>query len=186
MQTAQQKSEAGKLKYILVWCLASAMVTIITKLPDMVFAILFAELVEKIGLHGAYTVTSGTIGLLEVLVTLAVYALFRNVYIQRVMPFFWLAGALGFLTNFQSWHEAIGDVYIDSGLLYVGLFIQFMCIFLLYWIPSTFWPHKYYIARTGHVESIGPDRITPKSSELSQKVEPMVRREPTLSAPKRD
>lgn len=97
MNTANQRSEAGKAKYILVWCIASAMVTIITKAPDNIDEALFAELVEKIGLQYSYLIINGTIGLLSVVATLTIYAFFRNVYIQRVMPYFWLAGTLGFL-----------------------------------------------------------------------------------------
>ncbi|MDA7828047.1 hypothetical protein N9A67_07470 [Rhodobacteraceae bacterium] len=186
MNTALQKTEAGKLKYILVWVLASIFTTIATAIPELFFQLTLDQVTASIGLHGAYIVMNGTTGLLTVFITLSIYALFKNIYIQRVMPYFWLAGAFGFIQIAGSWLNEIGLYYEQSGLLYVQIIIQVIVVFLLYWIPSTFWPRKYY---TPLVNLSGRPQINRQSLNTSgtpQKDEVSIRREPTLSKPKRD
>lgn len=186
MSRKEYTAEAGRAKYIFVWFLASAITTVVTFIPDTVAVVFFADLTSVVGLQYAYALINGVIGALSVAVTLLVYALFRNVYIQRVVPYFWLAGALGFLTIAGSWLGDMGIYYERSGLLYIQLLIQFVGVFLLFWLPSTFWPHKYYPPKgryahsPKHVQNGNNSEIRPANTQ------PYERLEPPLSAPKRD
>jgi len=110
-----------------------------------------------------------------------VYALFRDVYIQRVVPYFWLAGALGFLKIAGSGLEELGFFYERSGLLYIDLLIQFVGVFMLYWLPSTFWPRKYYPPQFGYADSFKPDRRPRSTEKRPTDAQRYERREPTLS-----
>lgn len=179
-------TEAGRPKYIFVWILASAITTVVTFIPDLFAVVAFADLASAIGLHYAYALTNGVIGIVSVAVTLLVYALFRNVYIQRVMPYFWLLGALGFVYIAGLGFEEIGFNYERSGLLYIDLFIRLIGVFLLYWVPSTFWPRKYYPPQFGYADNYEPDRGRRSSEKRPKNLESHARREPTISAPKRN
>lgn len=179
-------TEAGRVKYIFVWILASAITTVVTYIPDLITGVAYEILAPALGLHYAYAVTNGVIGTVSVAVTLLVYALFRNVYIQRVMPYFWLLGALGFVYVAGLGFEEIGFNYERSGLLYIDLLIQFVGVFLLYWLPSTFWPRKYYPPKGRYADS--PKHV-PKRGNLEKRPTdalPHEKREPSLSAPKRN
>lgn len=179
-------AEAGRAKYIFVWFLASAITTIVTAIPDLVAPVMFEELSLHLGFHYAYAVISGAVAALSVTVMLIVYALFRNVYIQRVVPYFWLAGALGFLTIAGSATGEIGLNYERSGLLYIDLLIQFVGVFLLFWLPSTFWPHKYYPPKGRYAHSPKHVQNRNKSDKRPANPQTYERQEPPLSAPKRD
>lgn len=179
-------TEAGRAKYIFVWIFASAITTIVTVIPNLIAELAFEDLASAVGLHYAYTIINGAIGALSVLVTLLVYALFRNVYIQRVVPYFWLSGAIGFLRVAGTGFGEIGFNYERSGLLYIDLLIQFVGVFMLYWLPSTFWPRKYYPPEGRYTDIPKP---VDKSGDLAKRLtsaQPHERREPPLSAPKRN
>lgn len=186
MTKVNNTTEAGRAKYIFVWILASAITTVVTFIPDSVAGVFFADLTSSVGLQYAYALTNGVIGALSVAVTLLVYALFRNVYIQRVMPFFWLAGALGFFMIAGSWLGDIGIYYERSGLLYIQLLIQFVGIFMLYWLPSTFWPRKYYPPEGRYTDIPKPVHKSGNLAKRPTNLQPHERREPPLSAPKRN
>lgn len=182
----ENKTEAGRAKYILVWIIASAITTVVTFIPDTVAGVFFADLTSFAGLHYAYAITNGVIGMLSVAVTLLVYALFRNVYIQRVMPYFWLAGAIGFAQIAGSWLGEIGLYYERSGLLYIQLLIQFGGVFMLYWLPSTFWPRKYYPPEGRYTDISKSVQKSGYLAKRSTNPQPYERREPPLSAPTRN
>lgn len=186
MNSDAPKREAGRAKYIFVWILASAITTIVTAIPDLLAEMTFEDLASAVGLHYAYAIINGAIGALSVLVTLLVYALFRNVYLQRVMPYFWLAGAIGFFMISGSWLGDIGIYYERSGLLYIQLLIQFAGIFVLYWLPSTFWPRKYYPPEGRYTDIPKPVHKSGILARRPTNSPPHERREPPLSAPKRN
>ncbi len=179
-------AEAGRAKYIFVWFLASALTTLVTFIPDRLAGEAFEALALNLGPHYAYALTNGALGVLSVIVMLIVYALFRNVYIQRVVPYFWLSGALGFMSIAGSGFEEIGFNYERSGLLYIDLFIQFVAVFLLFWLPSTFWHRKYYPPKGGYTAEPKPRRNNNNVEERTTNLQPYYRREPPLSAPKRN
>ncbi len=81
MNKNEYNTEAGRTKYIFVWFLASAMVTIVTAIPDRLAPVMIGELSLHFGFHYAYAITNGCLAALSVTVMLLVYALFRNVYI---------------------------------------------------------------------------------------------------------
>ena len=179
-------AEAGRAKYIFVWCLASAITTIVTAIPDQFAEVVFEDLDSIFGFHYAYAVTNGSLGALSVTVMLIVYALFRDVYIQRVVPYFWLAGALGFLKIAGSGLEELGFFYERSGLLYIDLLSQFVGVFMLYWLPSTFWPRKYYPPEGRYTDIPKPVHKSGNLARRPTNSQPHEGREPPLSAPKRN
>lgn len=179
-------SEAGRAKYISVWIFAVIMTAAVTAIPQLFAEIIFDELVLNIGLYGAYIVRYGAISVLDLIVILLVYACFRNVYIQRAMPYFWAIGVFWLIRVAGSWLGEVGLFYQRSGLLYIQIAIQFSSIFLIYWISSTFWPQKYYAPHIGHTKSTQHSLRTRNNAKLSEKVGPHVRREPPLSARKKD
>lgn len=189
MIEASVKPEAGRLKYIFVWFLGSVVVTIVTLVPDQIAGIVLSDLSEHISLQAAYAIVNSFIALLSVVVLLAVYSFFRNVYIQRVMPYFWLTGILGFLRVAGSSLGEVGIYYQRSGLIYIDLAIYIFGIILIYLITSTFWPKKYFIpdgrhSRTAFTPSPSVPTIAP--GKINSGSEAYGRREPPLTARKRD
>ena len=183
------KPEAGRLKYIFVWFLSSVMVTIVTLLPDQVAGVVLSTLSEHISLQAAYAIVNSLIALLSVFVLLAVYSIFGNIYIQRVMPYFWLSGVLGFLRVAGSSLGEVGIYYERSGLIYIDLTIYIFGIVLIYLITSNFWPKKYFIPdnrrlRTAFPSSSSAQTVIP--SKINGSSETYVRREPPLTAKKSD
>ena len=175
--------EAGRAKYIIVWFLASAMVTIVTAIPDLLAPVMIEELSLHFGFHYAYAITNGCLAALSVTVMLLVYALFRNVYIQRVVPYFWLAGVLGFLVVSGSAMREIGLNYERSGLLYIDLLIQFVGVLLLFWLPSTFWPRKYHPPKGRYAANPKPVQNSNNAAPAFSFTQPLERQEPTLTRP---
>jgi len=160
-----KKFEAGRAKYIFVWVLASALRTIITFIPDQLTSIVIEGIGRYLSFQAAYAIFNGAIGLLSVLIFLGVYSVFSNVFIQRVMPYVWAAGALGFLFTAGNSFNELGQLYVISGLVYIDLATQFVGVFIIYWIPATFAPNRFSPPRNDTIRSEPP--LTAKSRNKS-------------------
>lgn len=143
MTTYTKKFESGRAKYIFVWVLASALMTIITFIPDRLASYAIEGIGRYVSFQAAYAMVNGAIGILSVLILLGVYSVFSNVFIKRAMPYYWVAGALGFLFTAGNSLNALGQLYVVSGMVYIDLATQFVCVFMIYWIPATFAPRQY-------------------------------------------
>lgn len=174
--------ESGRAKYVFVWILSSALMTVITYIPDQLMPFALESIQSHIGLQAAYAIVNGAIGLLSISVLLVVYSCFKKVFIKRAMPYFWGAAILGFLLQAGSSHNAIGQLYFVSGLAYIDFAIQFVGVFLIYWIPETFFPQQYNPPSGRHAFNIdlkhsSTMRITGQAGKNTS-----IRQEPPLTA----
>lgn len=151
-----RSSEARRLIYIIAWLLSSFLITLVTFIPDQIAAVIIDDLNETLSVQAAYTVVNAIIGLISIATLIFVYACFRNVYIQRVMPYFWLGSALGFSLLAGNGFQTLGVAYERLGLIYIDLSVQLVAVFLIYFFFTIFWPSRYYppidIVRTNNIE----------------------------------
>jgi len=166
-----EASEASRLTYIIAWVLSSVMITLATFIPDKIAAALITDLYDTWGIQAAYAVVNAIIGLISIATLIFVYACFRNVYIQKVMPYFWLGSVLGFIVLANDGIQTLGVAYERLGLLYIDLGIQFVAVFSIYLFFSLFWQSRYYpplgILRTKDV-TLGTSYDVERSPEIRQ------------------
>ena len=127
-----RSSEARRLTYIIAWLLSSLLITLVTFIPDQIAAVIIDDFNETLSVQAAYTVVNAIIGLISIATLIFVYACFRNVYIQRVMPYFWLGSALGFSLLAGNGFQTLGVAYARLGLIYIDLSVQLVAVFLIY------------------------------------------------------
>ena len=151
-----RSSEARRLTYIIAWLSSSLLITLVTFIPDQIAAVIIDDFNETLSVQAAYTVVNAIIGLISIATLIFVYACFRNVYIQRVMPYFWLGSALGFSLLAGNGFQTLGVAYERLGLIYIDLSVQLVAVFLIYFFFTIFWPSKYYppidIVRTNNIK----------------------------------
>ena len=179
-----RSSEARRLTYIIAWLLSSFLITLVTFIPDQIAAVIIDDLNETLSIQAAYTVVNAIIALISVATLVFVYACFRNVYIQRVMPYFWLGSALGFSLLAGNGFQTLGVAYERLGLIYIDLSVQLVAVFLIYFFFTIFWPRRYYppidIVRTNNIE-LGTASKLKTTPDISQVRLPVMSRqdEPT-------
>jgi len=179
-----RSSEARRLTYIIAWLLSSFLITLVTFIPDQIAAVIIDDLNETLSVQAAYTVVNAIIGLISIATLIFVYACFRNVYIQRVMPYFWLGSALGFSLLAGNGFQTLGVAYERLGLIYIDLSVQLVAVFLIYFFFTIFWPRRYYppidIVRTNNIE-LGTASKLKTTPDISQVRLPVMSRqdEPT-------
>jgi len=167
-----RSSEARRLTYIIAWLLSSLLITLVTFIPDQIAAVIIDDFNETLSVQAAYTVVNAIIGLISIATLIFVYACFRNVYIQRVMPYFWLGSALGFSLLAGNGFQTLGVAYERLGLIYIDLSVQLVAVFLIYFFFTIFWPSKYYppidIVRTNNIKLGTASKLknTPDISQL--------------------
>jgi len=179
-----RSSEARRLTYIIAWLLSSLLITLVTFIPDQIAAVIIDDFNETLSVQAAYTVVNAIIGLISIATLIFVYACFRNVYIQRVMPYFWLGSALGFSLLAGNGFQTLGVAYERLGLIYIDLSVQLVAVFLIYFFFTIFWPRRYYppidIVRTNNIE-LGTASKLKTTPDISQVRLPVMSRqdEPT-------
>jgi hypothetical protein len=116
-----QHSEASRKQYILVWVLNSILTTLITFVPDQILSELAQSLVQVSNIY----IASITINLVEVLmhflILIFVYAIFKNIFIQRVMPYFLISGVLSFLVMAGKAVNELGAIYFSKELILIDI-----------------------------------------------------------------
>jgi len=180
-------SEARRLTYIIAWVVSSLLITLVTFIPDQFAPVIIGDLYQTLSVSAAYTVVNATIGVISVATLVFVYACFRNIYIQRVMPYFWLGSALGFSLLAGNGFQTLGVAYERLGLVYIDLSVQLVAVFLIYFFFSVFWPSKYYlpidIRRTNNIE-LGTASKFQNTPDISQELLPVMSRQddPTFTS----
>lgn len=181
-----QQLESGRAKYVFVWVLSSSLMTLLTYIPDQLLPLALESMQSHVGLQAAYAILNGAISLLSVFTLLVVYSCFKKVFIKRAMPYFWGAAIIGSLLQAGSAHNDIGQLYFVSGLAYIDFAIQFIGVFLIYWIPATFFPKQYNPPSGRHtfkneLKHSSAVRISGQAVKHTS-----IRQEPPLTAPKKD
>lgn len=161
--------EASRGKYILAWVVSSAAATMVTFLPDLILSEYLAVVFGQYSVVLAAIIFNFVTGLLTVLTICFVYLLFRGVFIQKVMPYFWVLGGFGFLYTAGKSANELGLYYRDSGLIYVDLATQILGVLAIQHLYRKFFPSRYYppsryvhsAGRSGSSSSPNGSRTTP-------------------------